>query len=186
MGNYLALTRRKLLSSAAAGLVIPPIARGLDPHEDTVKFKAKTLEGESLSTESVHGKIVLVQFWTTWCPYCRADAPVLDALLGKFKGDGLEILAVDVAESKKTVSKYLAQNPRQCKVVMMEDTNLAAWFSPHEFPHYVAINRNGGAAAEQKGSGGERSLRHLLREAGLDAQEDAAPATELRSSPRRS
>jgi thiol-disulfide isomerase/thioredoxin len=179
------LSRRKVLAAAGSCLAIPSGVFAIDFHEDVVKFKAKTLDGESVSTDSIHGKVVLVQFWATWCQYCRADAPFVDQMAREFKDQGLEVLAVDVGESKKTVTKFLAQNPRECKVILTEDTNLAAWFSPHSFPHYVAINRGGGVAGEQKGAGGERSLRHLLRQAGLQTV-DSGPGGELRSSPRRS
>jgi thiol-disulfide isomerase/thioredoxin len=155
----------------------------LDLH-DQVKFKAKTLDGENFSNESVHGKVVLVQFWATWCPYCRSDAPAVDAIEREFRDQGLVVLAVDVGESKRTVTQYLARSPRDCKIVLMADTNLAAWFGPRSYPHYALIARDGREAGEQKGSGGERSLRHLLHKAGLQV-EDADGPDELRSSPRR-
>ena len=128
---------------------------------------------------------MLVQFWATWCPYCRSDALAVDAMLREFQDQGLVVLAVDVAESKKTVTKFLADSPRNCKIVLMTDTNLAAWFAPKSFPHYAAIDRDGKVAGEQKGAGGEGSLRHLLRRAGLNSDDSDTP-DELSSSPRRS
>jgi hypothetical protein len=66
----------------------------------------------------------------------------------------------------------------------MTDTNLAAWYSPKTFPHYAMIDRYGKEAGEQKGSGGERSLRHLLHQAGLRS-DDPGDSGDLGSSPRR-
>ncbi len=66
----------------------------------------------------------------------------------------------------------------------MTDTNLAAWYAPKTFPYYAAIDRTGHEAGEQKGAGGERSLRHLLRKAGLRAEDSGDPG-ELQASPRR-
>jgi thiol-disulfide isomerase/thioredoxin len=175
-------TRRHFLATTGICLAIPSGVYALDSQ---VKFKAKTLDGETFSTDSVHGKIVLVQFWATWCPYCKSDASALDAVAREFQDQGLLVLAVDVAESKKTVTKYLAESPRECKIVLMTDTNLAAWFSPKSFPYYAAIDRTGNLVGEQKGAGGERSLRHLLGKAGLRSDETDDPG-ELRSSPRRS
>jgi thiol-disulfide isomerase/thioredoxin len=174
------VSRRKLLAAAAGSLALASSVRALDSQ---VKFKARTLDGESLSTDSVQGKVVLVEFWATWCPYCRKDAPAMDAILQEFKDQGLIGLAVDVAESKKTVTKFLAGSPRDCKIVLMTDTNLAAWFAPKSFPHYVVIDRNGIAAGEQKGAGGDRSLRYLLGKAGLRSGDSDSPG-ELQSSPR--
>jgi thiol-disulfide isomerase/thioredoxin len=180
-----AISRRKAVAKAGYFLTIPCGVFALDKHVDTVNFKAKTLEGENFSTESVHGKVVLVQFWATWCPYCKSDAPAVDAMLREFKDQGLEVLAVNVGETKRTVTKFLAENPRNCKIVLLADTNLAAWFAPKSFPHYALIGRNGGESGEQKGAGGERSLRHLLRQAGLRSDGPDAPG-QLNSSPRHS
>ena len=177
------VSRRKFFAAAGYSLAIPALA--IDWHEDVVKFKAKTLDGEMINADSVHGHVVLVQFWATWCPVCRADEPSVNKIVQEFRDQGLVVLAVDVGESRRTVTKYLAQRPREGKIVLTEDTNLAAWFSPHAFPHYVAINRGGGAAAEQKGGGGESRLLHLLHQAGLNTV-DSSPSGELRSSPRRS
>jgi thiol-disulfide isomerase/thioredoxin len=166
--------------AAGCCLAIPSSVCALDSR---VKFNARTIDGENISSASTQGKIVLVQFWATWCPYCRRDAPAVDAMLREFQDRGLVVLAVNVGESKKTVTRFLAESPRNCKIVLMTDTNLAAWFGPKVFPYYAAIDRNGSAAGEQKGSGGERSLRHLLSRAGLRSEEDDSPG-ELMSSPR--
>jgi thiol-disulfide isomerase/thioredoxin len=176
------VSRRHLFAAATMCLAIPSSIRALDAQ---VKFKARTLDGQDFSTDSVQGKVVLVQFWATWCPYCKNDAPAVDAMPQEFQDQGLVVLAVDVAESKKTVMKYLAESPRQCKIVLMTDTNLAAWFAPKSFPHYALINRYGKEVGEQKGAGGERSLRHLLHQAGLSS-DDSGDSGELASSPRRS
>jgi thiol-disulfide isomerase/thioredoxin len=174
------LSRRNLLAAAGFSLVIPSSIRAIDSQ---VKFKARTMDGQDFSTESVQGKVVLVEFWATWCPYCKRDAPALDAIQEEFQDQGLLVLAVDIAESKKTVTKYLSESPRNCKIVLMNDTNLAAWYAPKTFPHYALIDRTGHEAGEQKGAGGERSLRHLLRKAGLRAEDSGDPG-ELPSSPR--
>jgi hypothetical protein len=108
----------------------------------------------------------------------------VDNLSREFKDQGLVVLAVDVAEAKRTVTQYLARSPRDCKIVLMSDTNLAAWYGPKSFPHYALIGRDGREAGEQKGAGGERSLRRLLRKAGLQSEDSGGP-DELRTSPRR-
>lgn len=86
------------------------------------RFRAKTLGGETL--ESVKGKVVLLEFWTTWCPYCRDEEALVERIDKQFASQGLIVLAIDLAESKKTVTKYLDQHP-PCRIVLTEDTNLA-------------------------------------------------------------
>jgi thiol-disulfide isomerase/thioredoxin len=139
--------------------------------EPAPNFNAKTTAGEKFTNDSVKGQVVLLQFWTTWCPYCRREQPIVDDLDKEFRDQGLVVLAVDVNESKKTVKKYLEQNPRACRVVLTEDTNLAAMFAAKSYPIYVVIGRDGNVVAIHHGAGGERSLRSMLARAGLSSSE---------------
>jgi thiol-disulfide isomerase/thioredoxin len=142
---------------------------GSEAQEPAPRFSAKTLAGEKFTNDSVKGKVVLVQFWTTWCPYCRRDQSAVDAIDREFAGKGLVALAVNVGESRKTVTTYLEQNPRSCRIVLTEDTNLAAVFGATSFPVYVLIDREGNIAGTQRGAGGEAALRRLLSRAGLES-----------------
>lgn len=147
-----------LLAMSLAALAIEPAPR----------FHATSMDGEKFSNDSLKGKVVLLQFWATWCKYCRGDQPVVDELTQEFADRGLVVLAVNFMESKKTVKKYLAQMPRACKIVLTEDTNLAAMYEAKSFPLYVVIDRDGNVAGTQKGAGGSGSLRRLLVKAGLE------------------
>lgn len=135
------------------------------------RFNAKTTAGEKFTNDSLKGHVVLLQFWTTWCPYCRREQPLVDSLDKEFRDQGLIVLAVDVNESKKAVRKYLEQNPRACRIVLTEDTNLAAMYAANSYPIYVVIDREGNIVREQRGAAGERALRSMLARAGLSASQ---------------
>ena len=133
------------------------------------RFHAKTTAGESYTNATLKGKVVLLQFWTTWCPICRREQSLVDSIDHEFADKGVVVLAIDVAESKKKVKQYLQDSPRSCRIVLTEDTNLAAMYQANAYPIYVVIDRDGNIAAEQRGAGGERSLRRMLRKAGVEA-----------------
>jgi thiol-disulfide isomerase/thioredoxin len=118
---------------------------------------------------------VLLEFWTTWCKFCIDEAPFVDKAGLELADKGLVVLAVNVGESKKTVKKYLGSHPRNCKIVLMEDTNLAAMYQATVYPIYVVIDRDGNIAATQRGAGGEDVLRRLIGRAGLDPVGDSDP-----------
>lgn len=139
--------------------------------EPAPNFNGKTTAGEKFTNDSLKGHVVLLQFWTTWCPYCRREQPIVDDLDKEFRDQGLVVLAVNVNESKKKVKQYLEQNPRACRIVLTEDTNLAARYAAHSFPIYVVINREGNVVGTQHGAGGERPLRSMLARAGLKDSE---------------
>lgn len=159
-------------------LVLAPITMQAQVEDDEGKpaprFFAKSTTGERFSNESVKGKVVLLQFWATWCKYCRADQAAVDQLDKELAGQGLITLAIDVGEDKKVVKRYLEQNPRSCRIVYMGDTNLAAMFAAKAYPIYVVIDREGRISSEQRGAVGERVLRRMLVEAGLQESQETA------------
>jgi thiol-disulfide isomerase/thioredoxin len=163
------LTRRSALA-ALAGAVFGSTLLAIDTREPAPKFRAKSLDGENFNNDSLKGKAVLLQFWATWCQYCRGDQPVVDNMVREFSPQGLIVLAVDVNESKKKVKEYLQHSPREVKIELTEDTNLAAVFAAKSYPFYVLIDREGRIAGTQQGAGGERSLRRLLGKVGLKAE----------------
>jgi thiol-disulfide isomerase/thioredoxin len=144
---------------------------GSDDAEPAPRFHAKTTAGETYNNQSIKGKVVLLEFWTTWCRYCKDEEALVDGLDHEFVDKGLLVLAVDVAESKKKVKQYLQENPRSCRIVLTEDTNLAAMYQANTYPIYVVIDRDGNIAGEQRGAAGERALRNLLRRAGVGAEQ---------------
>jgi len=161
---------RRCLIALTVFAAISAVA-GSDDAEPAPRFHAKTLAGENYDNQSVKGKVVLLEFWTTWCPYCKDEEALVDGLDHEFANKGLLVLAVDVAESKKKVKQYLQQNPRSCRIVLTDDTNLAAMYQATTYPIYVVIDRDGNIAGEQRGAAGERALRRLLRRAGVGAEE---------------
>jgi thiol-disulfide isomerase/thioredoxin len=65
--------------------------------------------GQAMTLSSLRGKPVLLNFWATWCPPCRAEIPKLNELAQKYPK--LTIIGVDVAEDRDTISGYLKQQP---------------------------------------------------------------------------
>jgi thiol-disulfide isomerase/thioredoxin len=137
--------------------------------EPAPRFRAKTTTGEQFNNESVKGKIVLFEFWTTWCKYCEEEAPLVDDIAKEFKSKELIVLAVNVLEPDQRVKKYLLDHPRSVPIVLTKDTNLAAMYNAQVYPIYVVVDRDGNIAGQQHGAG-ERGLRRILRRAGLESE----------------
>src|SRR3954462_8256111 len=142
--------------------------------EPAPRFNATTTAGEKFNNASIKGKVVLLEFWTTWCVYCEHERPFVERLNEEFGDKGLIILAVNVGEGKKMVKKYMEEHPRKTRIVLTENTNLAALYAAKSYPIYVVIDREGNIAGKQDGASGESTLRDLVASGGLEGvYEDA-------------
>lgn len=97
------------LLSLATSVFATDVLVGLPAPE----VQAKLLNGtDSFQLSSHRGKVVLINFWATWCPPCKAEMPAIQAYFDKHKAEGLEILAIsmdegrDLAEVKKVAQQY--------------------------------------------------------------------------------
>ena len=171
------MAARSILTRCTLFALLFLMALGLSAANNTKeaapRFSATTTSGEKFSNETIKGKVVLLEFWTTWCGYCADEAAFVDKIGKELAPKGLVLLAIDVGESKKTVKKYLEQHPRGCKIVLMEDTNLAAMYAATVYPIYVVIDRDGFIVGTQRGAGGEEALRRLIARAGIESPDDS-------------
>ena len=130
-------------------------------------FKGRSLDGKTFTNASLKGKVVLIQFWATWCGFCRRDQPAVEEVVKRFAGRDLTILAVSVGETKETVREYLAKSKRSCTVVATEDTDLTDVFPTRGFPTYLVLDKEGNIAGAHEGAAGLEGLKELLAKAGL-------------------
>ncbi len=161
------LHRRSLLLTTLPFVAACGSSVALDTLEPAPKFRATALDGQRFDNASVKDKVVLIQFWATWCGFCRKDQPAVDRVTKEFADQGLIVLAVNVNEPRLKVEGYLEQSPRACHIVLSKETNLQQAFRAEGFPKYVVINRAGRIAGDQNGAGGIMALRDLLGGAGL-------------------
>jgi thiol-disulfide isomerase/thioredoxin len=71
------------------------------------QFSFRSLDGQTFNNSSLSGNIVLLQFWATWCPYCKRDQAAVDAIQSEYSGRGVVVVAVDVGEDESIVREYL-------------------------------------------------------------------------------
>lgn len=79
-------------------------------------FTLENLNGEEISLEDYRGKIIMLNFWATWCPYCVKEMPDMDKL--QKENDDLVILAVNVKEEKKIAKDYIEEAGYDFEVVL--------------------------------------------------------------------
>jgi len=164
------------VASIFAGCVFAQSPDNSKRKEPAPRFNATTTGGEKFNNASIKGKVVLLEFWTTWCTYCEVERPFVERLNEEFGNKDLIILAVNVGEPKKMVKKYMEEHPRKTRIVLTGDTNLAAMYAANSYPIYVVIDREGNIAGKQDGAAGESALRDLVASGGLEGMKDDSEA----------
>jgi len=126
------------------------------------------IHGKPLKLSDAKGKTVLLDFWTTWCPPCRADSPALDKLYQKYGQQDLLIVGISVSEERATVEKFLSEHPHSFPVALTTENAMPRAYRIGAFPTYIVINRDGTVASAVEGEKGFADLRKLLKKAGLE------------------
>lgn len=92
---------------------------------------------------SFRDRVVILNFWTTWCHYCERERPALEALYQKYKRDGLVILAVNLGESAEQVSAYVARHGLSFPHVMDPGAKAEQAFAIQATPTNYLVDRRG-------------------------------------------
>lgn len=131
-------------------------------------FAFKDLQGKPVALSAFKGKTVLLDFWTTWCPPCRADGPALEKLFGKYGGEKLMIVGVSVDEARPIVEKFLKEHRHGFPIVLTDENEMPRPYQVSAFPTYIVIDSGGVLSTVVEGDKGFGDLRKLLKKAGLE------------------
>ena len=106
-------------------------------------FVLEDLNGNKVKLSSYNGQEVLLVFSTTWCSYCRKEIPQLKKLYAKYKEKGLEIINIDIQESKDKVSAYTLKHKLPYTVLLDTDGKVASMYGIIGVPTKVLISKDG-------------------------------------------
>ncbi|MEN3014056.1 MAG: TlpA disulfide reductase family protein [Endomicrobiia bacterium] len=110
-----------------------------------IDFEAQQLSStETFKLSSFVGKkLILLNFWTTWCPYCVAEVPHLIELYNKYKDKGLEILAINIGEPKNKVENFVVSQKIPYRVLLDLHGKVAKQYGVRGIPTNFLINKSG-------------------------------------------
>lgn len=97
------------------------------------EFSLKTLNDSIINLSDLKGKFVVVHIATTWCPFCNAEAPYLESLYHNYKDKNVEVLLIDVKESKALVTEKLKDKYKLSFPILLDlDGKVAASYAPKD------------------------------------------------------
>lgn len=138
-----------MLLSAALLLTLAPAAAEpqlLTPVPDTPKapdFTLEDLDGVARKLSDYRGKVVLLNFWATWCPPCRREMPSMERAWLQVKEQDIVIVAVDVGEDVDTVYTFLADYPVSFPLLLDEQAEVVRKYPVRGLPTSYVIDPDG-------------------------------------------
>jgi thiol-disulfide isomerase/thioredoxin len=130
-------------------------------------FTLPGLDGKTYSRESLRGKVVLLNFWATWCPPCRKEMPDLEKLYQSFASRGFVVLAVS-DENRDTIEKFLQGKGYTFPILLDPGKEAEATFQVDGIPKSFVFDRQGRLVAQSIDMRTERQFREMLKQAGLE------------------
>jgi thiol-disulfide isomerase/thioredoxin len=125
-------------------------------------FKATTLAGKKIDSKDLDGKVIVLDFWATWCTPCLAAIPVLKQVTDDFAEQDVVFLAVNAGEQKAEIEEFLKQQELNVNIVLDPEGKVADAYAADAIPQTVVIGKSGAVESVHIGFLGEDPLKQRL------------------------
>ncbi|PYR95007.1 MAG: redoxin [Acidobacteria bacterium] len=107
------------------------------------RLKLRAIDGSTVELKALNGKVLLVDFWASWCLPCKAVFPALNSLHEEFQAKGVEVMAINVDEKRRDADAFLARTPHTLQVMVDPKMVAADAFRVRQIPTAFLIDRAG-------------------------------------------
>ena len=153
-----------LVAGLAAGPPAPAAASPRAARPVAPAFALRDLEGKVVRLADYKGKVVLVDFWATWCGPCRRELPHLKALQDRFGRQGFVVLGISVDhQGQDRVRTFVKRNGVTWPTLLADATVLADYGDVRAIPTKFVIDRDGRVADRMLGYAAEKDLEAAIR-----------------------
>ncbi|HWI61925.1 MAG TPA: thiol-disulfide oxidoreductase ResA [Symbiobacteriaceae bacterium] len=141
----------------AAGTGIPNGAKAPD-------FELKTTDGTAIKLSDLKGKAVMLNFFATWCPPCRAEMPALQEVYKEYEAKGFVVLAINLNESNLAVNQFRDKLGLTFPIVIDKDDHVSKLYDIVPLPTSYFINKDGVVVGKWTGEITKEKLRSFVKQ----------------------
>jgi len=106
-------------------------------------FELEALDGRTIVLSELRGQVVLINFWATWCPPCRAEMPAIEQVYEQYRDKGFEVLAVNLQEQDAQMSTFVEEQGLTFPVLADRDSSVSNTYQVTSIPTTVFVDRSG-------------------------------------------
>ncbi len=132
-----------LAAATLLSIVPPPLHAAADKPRRAPSISLKTLDGRTVKLADHKGRIVVIDFWASWCAPCKATFPALNALAQEMRDQGVDVLAISEDEKRKELDAFLAETKPSLDVLVDPRGDAAAAFDVTAIPSMFVVDESG-------------------------------------------
>ena len=135
----------------------------VEPPVEAPDFTLPALDGQPVALPTLRGRIVIMEFWATWCGPCRFSLPSLDVIYKRYRDRGVTVLLINEGEEAGRVRKW-AQRRFTAPILLDGDLSAGNRYNVQGIPRLFILNQDGRVVYRHSGYGGglERNLSLIL------------------------
>jgi peroxiredoxin len=159
---------KRIITIAAALLMFTTVAHGQSTQQQAPSLTLKSIQGRTLSLSNYRGKVLLLNFWATWCPPCRAEMPDLVRMQREYGTRGLQVIGITYPpETLGEVRRFVRKLKVNYPVALGTKETKALFDESETLPLTIVIDREGHIAERIEGillpEEFEQKIKPLLR-----------------------
>jgi peroxiredoxin len=114
-----------------------------EPGHPAPHFQLTTMDGKEVSLDDYKGKVVMLNFWGSWCEPCREEMPALESVYEKYKDQGFVVLGINIAETEFTANAFTKQMGTTFPILMDRQRDVVKLYDVVPIPSSFFIDRQG-------------------------------------------
>lgn len=158
----IALMLVPLLIILGLGLALLESNRGQITNGPAPDFVIKSYEGVSFSLSEQRGKIIVINFWGSWCAPCQAEAPDLNAVYAEYKDRGVIMVGIGYLDTEANAKKFISEHQVKYMTGHDDGSKITAQYGTRQVPETFVIDQQGNIAQMFPGQVKAADLRAVL------------------------